>query len=98
MKTYEGNHDLGEGWKEEFELREIYDSQWIVYTKDTDPNGRYLSVKIAASGRVQHKANYWLFWDKQKNKLGSRGFDYKLLKHNRPELHDILARNLQTFA
>jgi hypothetical protein len=89
---------MADGWTEAFELREMYGSEWVVYTRNTDPKNRYISVKVAATQRVESKANYWLSWDKQRNRLTSRGLDAKLLKDNRPELHSFLMRNLESFA
>ena len=98
MSMYIGNRNLSDDWEELFELREFYGSEWTVFTRDTDPNGRYLSVKLLSNQYIEKKANYWMSWDKQKNKLTSRGFDLKLLKDNRPELHVVLLRNLKTFS
>lgn len=94
-KTYQGNHDMGEGWSEAFQLRELYGSEWIVYTRDTDPLGRYISVKAAATQRVENKANYWLYWDNEKNQLASRGADSQFLKNNRPDLFRFIRANLE---
>lgn len=98
MAMYKGNRDLSDDWEELFELREFYGSEWSVFTRDTDPNGRYLAVKLLANDYVENKANYWLSWDKHKDRLTSRGSDSKLLKDNRPELHDVLIRNLKIWA
>jgi hypothetical protein len=97
MAMYKGNRDLSDDWEELFELREMYGSEWSVFTRDTDPNGRYLAIKLFANDYVESKANYWLSWDKQRNRLTSRGLDAKLLKDNRPELHGVLIRNLESF-
>jgi hypothetical protein len=94
IKTYRGNHEMADGWTEAFELREMYGSEWVVYTRNTDPQNRYISVKVAATQRVESKANYWLFWDKEKSHLGSRGADSKLLKL-RPELFNFVKSNLE---
>lgn len=94
-KTYKGNHEMAEGWEEAFELREMYGSEWIVYTRDTDQKSRYISVKVAATQRVENKANYWLYWDREKSKLASRGTDSQLLKTNRPDLFNFVKTNLE---
>lgn len=86
---------MGEGWAEEFQLREMYGSEWIVYTRDTDPSNRYISVKVAATQRVENKANYWLYWDREKSKLASRGDDSQLLKNNRPDLFHFIKTNME---
>lgn len=96
IKSYKGNPP--DGWDELFETREFYGSEWRVFTRDTDQNGRYLSVKLAANDYVDNKANYWLSWDKHKNRLTSRGMDSKLLKDNRPDLHAVLIKNLNAWA
>lgn len=98
MAMYKGNRDLSDDWEELFELREMYGSEWSVFSRDTDPTGRYLSVKLLANEYVENKANYWLSWDKQRKRLTSRGLDAKLLKDNRPELHQFVIRNLEALA
>jgi len=98
MGMFRGNRDLSSEWDELFELREMYGSEWSVFARDTDPSGRYLSIKLLSNDYVQNKANYWLSWDKSKNRLTSRGLDAKLLKDNRPELHCFLIKNLESFA
>lgn len=98
MAMYKGNRDLSDEWEELFVLREMYGAEWSVFSRDTDPECRYLSVKLLADGYVENKANYWLSWDKQRKRLTSRGLDAKLLKDNRPELHQFVVRNLENFA
>jgi hypothetical protein len=98
MAMYKGNRDLSDEWEELFELREMYGSEWSVFARDTDPTGRYLSVKLLADDYVENKANYWMSWDKQRKRLTSRGLDAKLLKDNRPELYKFVVKNLEYLA
>ncbi len=98
MAMYKGNRNLSDDWEELFEIRELYDSKWSVFARDTDPTGRYLSVKLLADDYVENKANYWMSWDKQRKRLTSRGLDAKLLKDNRPELYKFVIKNLEYFA
>lgn len=98
MAMYKGNRDLSNDWEELFELREIYGAEWSVFSRDTDPGGRYLGLKLLANGYVENKANYWLSWDRKRNRLTSRGLDAKLLKDNRPELFQFVIRNLESLA
>ena len=55
-------------------------------------------MKLCAAGRVENKANYWLAWDTEKNKISSRFMvDAKLLKTNRPDLYKMLVINLEAW-
>lgn len=98
MAKYAGNPNLPEGWEEVAKTREIDGVEWFVFMRDNDPEGRYLAVKVCADGRVENKANYWLSWDKERNKLTGRGADIKLLKMNRPELFKIVAIQMEYFS
>jgi len=60
----------------------------------TDPELRWLAVKVVARGYALNKANYWLSWDRHKNKIISRNQDATLLKKNRRELYDDLVETL----
>jgi hypothetical protein len=97
MKSYQGN-EPDESWEEIVELRECYGSTWKVFVRHTDTTGRYVSVKLCATGRVEHKANYWLAWDTEKKKMSSRFMvDANLLKTNRPELYKMMVINLESW-
>ena len=98
MAMYKGNRNLSDDWEELFEIREMYGSEWSVFARDADPDGRYLGVKLLADDYVENKANYWLSWDKQRRRLTSRGLDAKLLKDNRPELYKFVIKNLEYLA
>jgi len=95
---YKGNRELPEGWEELFELNDLYGSKWSLFKIDTDPNGRYLSVKLLSNDYVDNKANYWMSWDKKNNRLTSRGLDAKLLKDNRLELYKVTVKNLINYS
>ena len=95
MGMYIGNRNLQEGWEETFFIKEMYGSNWFVFIRDNDPEGRYLSVKLLSEDYVENKANYWLSWDTKRSRLTSRGADAKLLKDNRPELHKTLFDKLK---
>jgi hypothetical protein len=94
MAKYTGGLDLPDGWDELFALREMYGAEWHVFINNNSKHPRYASIKIAANGRVDNKANYWVSWDKEKQKMLSRGKDAELLKKNRPELYDFAVKNL----
>lgn len=99
MATHKGNAPVGNGWNEFFGLRGMYGAnEWLVFGQDTDPTGRYLNIKLFSDCRVENKANYWMSWDKQKNRLLSRGLDAKLLKENRPDLYKLVVKNLESFS
>ena len=88
MRFYYGN-EPDRGWRNliSFTVDEV---DWTVYTKMTDPERRWLSVKVAALRGAPTKANYWVSWDRDKKKLGGRTPDAGLLKRNRPELCERL--------
>lgn len=96
MRMCQGNPaPSDQGWSEAFELREMYGSEWKVYVKNNDPNGRYINIKIVSKDRVENKANYWLSWDNDKNRVTSRGMDCKLLMEKRPDLFAFVKRNME---
>jgi hypothetical protein len=92
MKKYVGN-EPGYGWKDSHQLDDG-EMKWSIYTRMTDPELRWLAVKVVACGYAVNKANYWLSWDRHKNKLISRNQDATLLKKNRRELYDDLVETL----
>jgi len=94
MTMYQGN-EPDETWDELMELREFYGSGWKIFIRDTDPSGRYVAVKLCSIDKVENKGNYWMFWDKEQEKLKSRAVDAKLLRINRPELYQVVINNLQ---
>jgi hypothetical protein len=97
MKLYQGN-EPDESWEEIVELRECYGSTWKVFVRHSDITGRYVSVKLCAAGRVENKANYWLAWDTENEKISSRFMvDAKLLKTNRLDLYEMLVINLEAW-
>ena len=93
MRKFSGN--VPEGFDAAFELREMYGSEWSVYTRNTDPNDRFLSVKVFANNPVENKANYWLWWDKLGQRLRSMNKDAAIMKSNRPELYKFVRINLE---
>lgn len=93
VRKFSGN--VPEGFDAAFELREMYGSEWSVYTRNTDPNGRFLSVKVFANNPVENKANYWLWWDKLGQRLRSMNKDAAIMKSNRPELYKFVRINLE---
>ena len=93
MRRYVGN-DPGDGWKGELQI-EHGEMLWNIFTRMTDPNQRWLSVKLAAAGYASDKANYWLEWDRIKERLISRNADLKLLQENRNQLHEMLIEALK---
>lgn len=54
---------------------------WNIYTFN-DPKSRFVSVKVAASYKVPHKANYWLTF--QSGQLA--GYDLPTLEKYRADL------------
>jgi hypothetical protein len=97
MKMYKGN-EPDESWEEIVELREFYGSAWKLFVRHTDTTGQYVSVKLCATGQVEHKANYWLSWDTEKKKISSRFMvDAKLLKNNRLDLYNVVVVNLEAW-
>lgn len=97
MRKWEGNRPIGDGWGLELELIEMYESEWEVYTRDTDENNVYLTVKVVACDPVINKANYWLWFNKNKKTFGSRSDDLKLLKKNRPDLFNAIKKNFDVY-
>jgi hypothetical protein len=93
VRMFSGN--VPEGFEEAFELREMYGSEWSVYTRNTDPTGRYLSVKVFANAPVENKANYWLWWDRFGQRLRSRNKDATIMKSKRPDLYKFVRINLE---
>lgn len=98
MPKYAGNPTLPDGWEEIAKTKKVDGAEWLVFMRNNDPDGRYLAVKVCADGKVENKANYWISWDKQRNKLTGRGADIKLLKMNRPELYKIVKTQMEYFA
>jgi hypothetical protein len=93
MKKYTGN--VPEGFELAFELREMYGSEWSAYTKETDPNGRYLSIKVIANTPVEYKANYWFAWDRKGRKIITNSRDAIVMKSNKPDLYKFVRINLE---
>ena len=91
---YLGN-EPDERWDEMVALKAFYGTEWKIFVRDSDSDGRYVSVKLCAVGMAENKANYWLFWDREVKKLKSRSMDLKLLKVNRPELYNVVMVNLE---
>jgi hypothetical protein len=95
VKKYSGNEpDLSE-WELLFIVEKLYNTDWIVFVRDKDDENRYLGLKVIADGFAENKANYWLSWDKNKNRITSKGLDAKLLKDNRPFLYDAVKQKLE---
>lgn len=88
MRIYDGN-EPGRDWKNLITL-ENDGIDWTVYTRMTDPEHRWMSVKVTALRGAPVKANYWVSWDREKNKFGGRTTDAGLLKKNRPALCNLL--------
>jgi hypothetical protein len=92
-RQYAGN-DPGTGWKAELQI-EDEGLVWNLFTRMTDPTFRWLSVKLAAVGKAPQKANYWLAWDRNKQRLISRNADLELLCESRNQLHELLIEVLK---
>lgn len=66
-------------------------NSWLVFVRP-DPRSEWMSVKVAADGRVPLKANYWLGWNGSRF---SRHADLALLLQ-RPDLAAAVEELLRT--
>ena len=95
MAMFKGSSEsLNEDWKKVFQTENFYGSTWVVFVRNFDPTNRYLGVKVLSEDYVMGKANYWVTFDKKLDRITSRGTDALLMKSLRPELHDVVKKEL----
>lgn len=89
-KMYEGKPPIGEdGWMMRARLANQGGVDWGVFVKRQGHSDDWVTCKIAAFGKAEGKANYWL----AKNvRTGQIGFarDYAIMRENRPQLHGLV--------
>lgn len=61
-----------------------------------EKTGEWLNLKLYASDRVPHKANYWLAWHPSRREM-SLTKDRSRLREHRPKLYDIVSEYLTQF-
>lgn len=86
-KMYEGNHPgISEGWEQIGKCDDGDGTEWTVYSRTQAHSAEWVTIKIAANGRAENKANYWLVRNIISGKIGfSR--DYACMRDTRPDLH-----------
>lgn len=88
-KMYKGKKPRTAGWEHIGDIEQ--DVRWRMFVRqkaDTD----WLTVKVAAAGRAQGKANYWLGWN---GKRFSQQQDTFAMLQQRPELLHKVERMLE---
>jgi hypothetical protein len=61
-------------------------TSWMVFCKPQEHTQDWVTYKIVANGRAQHKANYWFV---RNSSTGQIGFakDFAIMRETRPDLH-----------
>ena len=88
-KMYKGKKPRTSGWEQIGMIEN--DRQWRVFVKENVESG-WMTVKVAAIGRAQGKANYWLGWN---GKRFSQQQDTFAILQQRPELLHKVERMLE---
>lgn len=91
-RRYKGKRPRTEGWEQIAVIED--DARWLVFVKD-NPDNEWLTVKIAADGRVPFKANYWLGWN---GKRFAQVQDTFAIMQRRPELFKVVERLIDGYS
>jgi hypothetical protein len=88
-KKYAGAILDGDGWEAMFQT-----DKWVISIGPK--KGRWLAVKVAFDGVIEHKANYWTAWDGERL---AESKDIITMMNNRPKLYArleeiLIANNL----
>ena len=76
-KYYSGAILDGDGWEAMFQT-----DNWVISIGQK--KGRWLAVKVAFDGVIEHKANYWTAWDGERL---AESKDIVTMKDRRPKLY-----------
>ncbi len=91
-KMYKGKRPRTEGWGQIGEIEN--DGQWRLFVRQKAET-EWVTVKVAAVGRAQGKANYWLGWN---GKRFSQQTDTFAMMQDRPELLHKVERMLEAYS
>lgn len=91
-KMYKGKRPRTEGWVQVAVIEG--DVRWLMFVKD-NPDNEWLTVKLAADGRVPFKANYWLGWNGTRFAQQQDAF---AIMQRRPELLKAVERLLEGYS
>lgn len=91
-KMYKGKRPRTGGWEQIGEVES--EGRWLVFVKD-NPDSAWVTVKLAADGRVPFKANYWLGWN---GKRFAQQQDAFAIMQRRPELLRAVERLIDGYS
>lgn len=86
-RQWNGNLILKEGWTLADEKVVSDGVTWAIMYFDQGQG--YVSMKVAACGRAEHKANYWMYWSTREGRL-VRNRESGIMLKNRPELAELV--------
>lgn len=88
-KMYKGKKPRTDGWEHIGDIEQ--DVCWRVFVRQK-ADSEWMTAKVAAYGRAQGKANYWLGWN---GKRFSQQVDTFAMMQDRPELLHKVERMLE---
>ena len=91
---FEGKHPyISDGWIKKASVN-FYKTEWVIYTRfqQEDNPEKWVSVKIAAKGRTQDKANYSFGYSLAQERTQKNNGDITKMVMHRPELLAFVLR------
>ena len=91
MRRFQGHRPaVADGWMFDGSIGQAEDVDWLLFLRRLEDRDA-CSGKLLADGYVINKANYWFILTEAGELIGT---DIKILKNNRPEVFNMLARHL----
>jgi len=91
VRRFQGHRpSVADGWVFDGSVGKAEDVDWLLFLRQLGDR-EACSGKLFADGYVINKANYWFILTEAGELIGT---DIKILKNNRPEVFNMLARHL----